>query len=119
MSNKLHPKLTVQFYTEEKCFGPGVATLLSLIEEHHSLRAASMSISMAYSKAWTIVKNAEKELGFPLLRSTTGGKSGGGAELTEEAKRLLADFQSYSDELKAQANRLFAERFAWMSEKTE
>lgn len=116
MSNKLHPKLTVQFYTDEKCFGPGVATLLSLVKEHHSLRAASMSISMAYSKAWTIIKTAERELGFPLLSSTTGGKSGGGAMLTEQAERLLKEFQSYSEELKAQADRLFAERFDWLNQ---
>lgn len=116
MSSKLHPKLTVQFYTDEKCFGPGVATLLALVKEHHSLRAAAMSISMAYSKAWTIIKNAERGLGFPLLRSTTGGKSGGGAELTAKAERLLADYQVYECALKTQAQTLFAETFGWLDQ---
>ena len=113
--SKLHPKLTVQLYTDEKCFGPGVATLLSLVQQHHSLRAASMSISMAYSKAWTIIKNAERELGFALLTSTTGGKSGGGAVLTEEAERLLESYKAYESALKAQADTLFEEQFAWLN----
>lgn len=115
MSNKLHPKLTVQLFTDEKCFGPGVAQLLSLVREHHSLRAAAISMSMAYSKAWTIIKNAERELGFSLLTSTTGGKSGGGAVLTPEAERLLVSFKAYESELKAQADRLFAEQFDWLN----
>lgn len=115
MSGKLHPKLTVQLFTDEKCFGPGVAQLLSLVQEHHSLRAAAMSISMAYSKAWTIVKTAERELGFPLLRSTIGGKEGGGAVLTKDAERLLDSFKTYESELKAQAEQLFAERFDWLN----
>ena len=115
MSSKLHPKLTVQFYTDEKCFGPGVAQLLSLVQEHHSLRAASISMSMAYSKAWTIIKNAERELGFALLSSTTGGKSGGGAVLTEKAERMLEDYRAYEAALKSQAETLFAEQFGWLN----
>lgn len=115
MSGKLHPKLTVQLYTDEKCFGPGVAQLLSLVREQHSLRAAAISMSMAYSKAWTIIKNAERELGFSLLSSTVGGKSGGGAVLTEEAERLLSDFRAYESALKSQAEQLFAESFDWLN----
>ena len=54
------------------------AALLHAVQQLHSLRAAALSMDMAYSKAWTIIKNSEKALGFPLLTSTTGGKGGGG-----------------------------------------
>ena len=64
MEKKLRPVLSVRIFAEEKCFGPGVAALLNRIHEHHSLRAAAMSMGMAYSKAWTIVKQAERELGW-------------------------------------------------------
>lgn len=83
MEQKLHPVLSVRLFTDEKCFGPGVAALLTLVKTCHSLRAAAMEMGMAYSKAWTILKNAEEQLGFKLLLSTTGGKHGGGAQLTE------------------------------------
>lgn len=77
MEQNLHPVLSVRLFTDEKCFGPGVAALLTLVKTCHSLRAAAMEMGMAYSKAWTILKNAEEQLGFKLLLSTTGGKHGG------------------------------------------
>ena len=74
MEKKLHTVLTIRLFTDEKCFGPGIATLLHHIEDLHSLRSAAMQMNMAYSKAWTIVRNAEAQLGFKLLHSTTGGR---------------------------------------------
>ena len=73
MEQTFRPVLTIRIFGEEKCFGPGVAVLLRKVRELHSLRAAAMSIGMAYSKAWTILKNAQQSLGFKLLDSTTGG----------------------------------------------
>ena len=58
MEQTFRPVLTIRIFGEEKCFGPGVAVLLRKVRELHSLRAAAMSIGMAYSKAWTILKNA-------------------------------------------------------------
>ena len=48
--------LTVRLFCGEKCFGPGMAQLLRKVQELHSLRAAAMSMNMAYSKAWTLTK---------------------------------------------------------------
>jgi hypothetical protein len=31
--SKLHPKLTLQIFADEKCFGPGVALLLEKVKE--------------------------------------------------------------------------------------
>ena len=111
MEKSFRPVLTIRIFADEKCFGPGIAILLQKVEEHHSLRAAAMSIGMAYSKAWTILKNAQQQLGFPLLHSTTGGKNGGGATLTEEAAALLAAYEEYCGELNTYAKTLFAEKF--------
>ena len=47
-------------------FGEGPCRLLHLIEETGSLRAAAMSMGMAYTKALAIMRRAEKNLGFPL-----------------------------------------------------
>lgn len=75
MEQNLHPVLSVRLFTDEKCFGPGVAALLTLVKTCHSLRAAAMEMGMAYSKAWTILKNAEEQLGFKLLLSTTAAST--------------------------------------------
>ena len=58
--NQLYPKISVRLFTDEKCFGPGIAALLRRIEKFHSLRSAAASMGMAYSKAWTILKSCEK-----------------------------------------------------------
>lgn len=50
---------------------------------------------MAYSKAWRILRDCEKALGFELLDSTTGGRHGGGAVLTERGEALLADYERF------------------------
>lgn len=58
-------------------FGEGPCRLLHLIEETGSLRAAAMSMGMAYTKALAITRRAEKNLGFPLTARRIGGKGGG------------------------------------------
>lgn len=103
--------ITVRLYSDEKCFGPGIAKLLHQVEQLHSLRAAAQSMNMAYSKAWTIVKNMEKALGFSLLHSVTGGKNGGGAVLTDEATHILNTYDAFCTELQAYGDKLFAEKF--------
>ena len=111
MDKKLRPVLTVRVFAEEKCFGPGIATLLCRVREHHSLRAAAQSMGMAYSKAWTILKASESQLGFKLLDSTTGGKNGGGATLTPQAEEILTAYEAYCSELNAYGTTLFEEKF--------
>lgn len=111
MEQNLHPVLSIRIFAEEKCFGPGVAALLNRIHEHHSLRAAAMSMGMAYSKAWTIVKTSEEALGFKLLVSTTGGRHGGGAVLSSKAEKLLAAYEDYCAALRRTAQESFAASF--------
>ena len=109
---ELHPAVTLRLYTDTKCFGPGVAMLLQRVKTFHSLRSAAMDMNMAYSKAWTILKEAEKGLGFKLLHSTTGGKGGGGATLTERGEQLLDAYETCERELKAHSQRLFDQYLA-------
>lgn len=104
--------LSCRLFTDAKCFGPGVAQLLHAVQQLHSLRAAALSMDMAYSKAWMIIKNSEKALGFSLLDSTTGGKGGGGAALTPEGARLLRAYDTFCSRLHDAADELFQEEFA-------
>lgn len=81
----------------EKFFGEGPARLLRGIEKTGSLRAAAMSMDMAYTKALKLMKQAEESLGFSLITRTTGGKTGGGSLLTPEGKQWLAQYEAYRD----------------------
>ena len=110
MPNKqLRCQVSVRIFGEEKCFGPGVADLLERVDRLKSLRKATIEMDMAYSKAWKIVKIAETNLGFPLLVSVTGGKGGGGAELTEDAKRFLAAYRRFEESVRSYADEAFVE----------
>ena len=113
MDRELRVAIVAKMFTDRKCFGPGVVQLLALVDELHSLRAAAMSMSMAYSKAWTVIRGAEEGLGFKLLTSTAGGKHGGGAVLTDEARQMLTAYDEYCEKLRAYGEKLFEETFAF------
>lgn len=98
-------RLTVRAYCgRDRVFGPGVAELLEGVEELHSLRAATRRMDMSYSKAWRIVGNAERALGFPLLDTRAGGKDGGGAALTEQARKLVSAYRAFTADVDGYAH---------------
>ena len=109
--NKLHCAVTIRIFGEDKCFGPGVAELLERVDELKSLRKATQHMQMAYSKAWCMIKVAEKNLGFRLLESSTGGKGGGGAELTPEARAFLVSYRFFENKVRQYAEESFNEIF--------
>ena len=121
MGNKLHWKATLRIVDNEgeRCFGPGVAALLEGVEEKRSLRAAAISMEMAYSKAWRIIRRAEDAFGCKLLRSATGGKNGGGAELTAEGAELLQAYRDYTAAVERCCAEEFARHFGAFGKETE
>ena len=104
-------KITFLDDKEEKFFGEGPARLLRGVEATGSLRAAAMSMDMAYSKAIRLIHNAENALGFVLIYRTAGGKNGGGSSLTEEGKEWLQRYEAYRDACKEANRRLYLEFF--------
>lgn len=107
----LHPVLTVRLFREQKCFGAGIVQLLQKVQVHHSLRAAALDMGMAYSKAWTVIRRSEEELGFQLLIYSTGGRNGGGAVVTPEAVAMLEAYERYCRKLTDYSEALFREEF--------
>ena len=107
----LHYGMTLRLYTEGKVFGPGVAELLETVRETRSLRSAAMRMDMAYSKAWKVIQEAEKGMGFPLLDTVTGGRQGGGATLTPEAETLLRRFRAFEQECREAADAAYEKYF--------
>jgi len=96
-------------YKNDKFFGPGVVTLLEHVDETHSLSKASKMMSLAYTKALKIIKTAEANLGYPLLVRQTGGISGGGSELTRNARILIKEFNIFQNKIKSDADSHFLE----------
>jgi len=101
----------------DRFFGEGPYRLLLGIKAEGSLRAAALSMGMAYGKAFSIIKRAEQLLGYPLTRRTIGGRGGGGSELTPEAESLIARYAEFRKELAGSADDLLKKHFPEFSKK--
>lgn len=72
--------------------GEGRVKLLKAIQETGSLSKAAKSIHISYKKAWDLLDSVNKSAIKPVTINSTGGKGGGGAELTDYGKALIATF---------------------------
>lgn len=104
-------KSKIKVFYDTPSFGPGVAILLEHVAQYGSINAACSKMNMAYSKAWKILKAAEKDLGFPLLCRTTGGKGGGSSQLTPEGQALLEHYEAFSRESDRAIHQCFFRHF--------
>lgn len=68
------------------------AALLEAIAQQRSLNAAAESLGRSFSRAHQRIKVLEEALG-PLVERQRGGVDGGGSELTDNARELLARFE--------------------------
>ncbi len=75
-------------------FGRGRRFLLEAIDSYGSINQAAKEIHISYRKAWSYIKNMEERLGIKLVEKQTGGKNGGGAALTVEARDFLEKYRS-------------------------
>lgn len=75
-------------------FGRGRRFLLEAIDTYGSINQAAKEINISYRKAWGYIKAMEERLGFKLIERQTGGRNGGGATLTEEAREFLRKYEA-------------------------
>ena len=80
-------------------FAEGRRMLLEAVDRLGSLNAAAKELGMSYRAAWGKMKATEKALGLKLLDVTTGGKGGGGAKLTHEARELVSSYNDYINKM--------------------
>lgn len=74
--------------------GPGKLQLLHNIAEYGSISAAARAMNMSYRQAWDLVHQLNEAFEQPVVVSQTGGRSGGGAALTDFGSALLAELQA-------------------------
>lgn len=97
-------------------FGSGKAEILKAVNRHGSLNKAAQQLNMSYRRAWSQIKSVETHLGKLFLIKTKGGPNGGGACLTEDAKKLLEKFIALENEIKALTDKKFKKIFTPVSE---
>jgi len=87
-------------------FGRGIVMLLEGVEENGSINQATKNMGMAYSKAWKIIKNTEKEMGIKLLERAEANTS----VLTEEARKFISIYKEMQDAAAKAANAVLEAR---------
>jgi molybdate transport system regulatory protein len=105
-----HTTIRVDFDTKVR-LGPGKAQLLELIAEHGSIRAAGAAIGMSYRRAWLLADEINRMFRHPAIFTRHGGKSGGGAGLTEFGEELLARYRKMEAAFRTAA----ADDLQWLS----
>lgn len=112
MDEMLNCSLTIKLFKDEKVFGPGIASLLRNIERTGSLLKAAEAMNMAYSKAWTMIKEIEKLWGLQLTYRDVGGQNGGGSTLTPAGRFILESYEAFSEEVHDKTEKIFKEYFS-------
>lgn len=108
----IFPQIQLTLERDEGFFGPSVAQFLSLIDHTGSMQTACRQMHMSYTKGWKILKAAEKQLGYPLLITQSGGAEGGSSLLTPKAKDFLVRFLRMEKELREDAQKLYQKYFS-------
>ncbi|MBL6751359.1 MAG: LysR family transcriptional regulator [Nevskia sp.] len=81
------------FAGEEIAFGPGKADLLDAIAQAGSISGGARKLGMSYRRAWQLVDTMNRCFRQPLVVAATGGEKGGGAQLTDFGRRMLAQYR--------------------------
>ena len=111
-SQLVRPEVHAELVREKAFFDEKIAMLLTLVEETGSVRAACQRMQISYSTGWNIIRRLESQLHYPLILRNQGGAGGSASHLTEEGKKFLHRYNCFQNELREQANVLYAKYFA-------
>jgi molybdate transport system regulatory protein len=89
----------------------GKAELLELIRETGSIRQAAARMDMSYRRGWLLVDELNHMFVEPVIETKHGGKSGGGAGLTDFGEALLGRFRA----MEAKALAAIDEDLDWLA----
>lgn len=97
-------RLTIRLdFDEGRRLGPGKVALLESIGETGSISAAGRAHAMSYRKAWLLVEEVNRMFARPLVAARPGGVKGGGAELTDAGRQVVALYREAERKMRAGA----------------
>jgi molybdate transport system regulatory protein len=74
-------------------------SLLNEVRKEQSIVAASKNMGISYRKAWGLLRETEKLIGFQLVGKHRGGKDGGKTYLTPDGNDLVDAYDLLLTEL--------------------
>ena len=89
------PSLSLRINLDpEGRIGPGKIELLEQVATFGSISAAARAMEMSYKHAWDLIEEMNQLFGKPLVAAQTGGKHGGGANLTQLGLAVVSRFRA-------------------------
>lgn len=73
---------------------PRWLALLDAIDASHSITAAAKAAGLSYKAAWDAIDTMNNLAGAAVVRTTVGGKGGGGARVTARGRGLLSTYRA-------------------------
>jgi molybdate transport system regulatory protein len=86
------PRIRVLFGDNAR-LGPGKIDLLEAIGRTGSISAAGRELGMSYRRAWLLVDAVNGMFRTPVVTAAAGGAHGGGAQLTDFGRDLVAAYR--------------------------
>ena len=116
---EVYPQVQLTLERNEGFFGPQAAQFLSLISHTGSMQTACRQMHMSYTKGLKTLKEAERQLGFPLLVTQSGGAEGGFSQLTPKSREFLEAYLNMEKALQREGERLYKLYFSQKEKKEE
>lgn len=107
IAHRLRSKLEVT--TEFGSFlGDTRIRLLEAIDQHGSISQAAKAVPLSYKAAWDAIDAMNNLADQPLVLRSTGGRHGGGTQLTEHGRKTIALYRALEAEYQSALDRLSA-----------
>ena len=92
-------------FAEHSSLGPGKICLLEAIRDAGSLSRGARNIGMSYRRAWLLVESLKQSFRQPVTVASTGGKDGGGMQVTDFGDALIKNFRELERDFATLAQR--------------
>jgi len=103
-SNPANGKVRFRIDFGDACsLGPGKIDLLEGIGATGSLSQAGRALGMSYRRAWMLLDSLNSSFDEPVVTTTTGGKAGGGTQLTSLGRTIVQVYRELERDFDAQA----------------
>ncbi|MEO7138412.1 MAG: LysR family transcriptional regulator [Gemmatimonadales bacterium] len=89
--------------------GPNYLRFLAAVDKTGTIREGGRAVGWSYRTCLNRLRRMERVLGAPVLATTRGGRTGGGARLTPEARRLVKVFARWQREVERLTRQAFKE----------
>jgi len=80
--------------------GHGRVALMERIRELGSITRAAKSMEMSYRHAWRLIDSMNRQAPRPFVTTSTGGRKGGGATVTEHGERAIELFRRLNEDFR-------------------